>query len=467
MKFRKEIIICSLIIIFMLMSAVSAEENITVDDGVDSTSDYIELVSDQCYDENNISENPILDDNVMDEDENISQEGIEQDTSSGSLDGHGASVGHGFNGVAYASASLNKNIGVHKSSSCSHYSKGDGADVRDDECCIDGMLSNFQSHDVIGVESSNDISDIHTEDIFAETCSSYRQYSDYLNSDSLENLIEENKIGDVFNSNIHIIDFMKFNQLKYDLINFMDAGAKYVDFSIVDLIDVNAFLDIFDKFMNTSSTHDVMTNIPSSNYNPILRNHKYYSDYSDYSFYQDVDLIINSQDLNDEMELFIESDSNISDMLIIQDNMALMNQTFDLNTIPDVCINSYDMESDLQLSDDVGCWPDAHDNSDKSVVIQSFKFSQQINCLSSDMSEDIQHTFYHMIGCECTNTGFTEQHNSYDNLPKVSEFDTITSAEQEDNHDGVLFKKYNVNSPFIVENTSIFALFGVIEVTIP
>ena len=451
----------------MLMSAVSAEENITVDDGTDSALDYVDLESDQCYNENNISENPILDDNVMDDDENISDEAIEQDTCPGSLDGYGASVDQGFNGVAYASASLNKNISVHKSSSCSHYSKGDGADVRDDECSIDGTLSNFQSPDVKGVEALTDISDIHTEDLFAETGSSYREYFDYLKLDSLKNLIEENKIGDVFNSNIHIIDFIKINYLEYDLINFNDAGAKYVDFSIVNLIDVNAFLDIFDKFMNSSSTHEVMTNIPSSNYNPMLRNHKYYSDYSDYSFYQDVDLIINSQNLNDEMELFIESNSNISDMLIIQDNMALMNQTFDLNTMPDVCINSYDMESDLQLSDDVGCLRDAHDNPDKTVAIQSFKFSQPINCLSSNISEDIQHAFYHIIGCECTNTSFTKQHNSYDDLPKVSEFDTVTSAEQDDNHDHVLFKKYNVNSPFIAENTSIFALFGVIEITIP
>ena len=135
--------------------------------------------------------------------------------------------------------------------------------------------------------------------------------------------------------------------------------------------------------------------------------------------------------------------------------------------MPDAFTNSEDIGSDLQSSDDVSSWRDAHDNSDKTVVIQSFEFSQQINCLSSIMSQDIQHTFYHMIGCESTNPGFSEQHNSYDNLPKVSEFNTITSAEQEDNPDGVLFKKYNVNSPFIVENTSIFALFGVIEITIP
>ena len=466
MKFRKEIIIFSLIIIFMLMSAVSAEENITIDEGSDLNSDYIELGSNQGYDENNISENPILDDDVLDVDENISEEDIEQDTYPGSLDKHGASEGYGFKGVAYAGTSLNKNIAVHKPSSCPHFSKDDGADVRDNECGIDGMLSNFQSPDDIGVEALNDIiDDIHAEDLFAKTCSSYREYFNYLKVDSLKNLIEENKIGDVFNSNIPIIDFITINYLKYDLINFMDAGAKYVDFYIV--IDVNAFLDIFDKFMNSSSTHNVMTNIPSSNYNPMLRNHKYYSNYSDYSFYQDADLIIDSDDLNDEMELFIESDSNISDIVIIHDNIALMSQTFDLNTMPDVSINSYDMESDLQLSEGVGCWRDAHDDSDKQVEIQSFKFSQQINCLSSNISEDIQHTFYHMIGCECTNTSFTKQYNSYDNLPKISEFDTITSAEQEDNHDCVLFKKYNVDSPFIVENTSIFALFGVIEITIP
>ena len=459
MKFRKEIIIFSLITIFILMSAVSAEENITVDDGTDSTSDYIELESGQGYSENNISENPILDD------ENISEEDIEQDT--GSLDEHDASMDYEFNGVAYDKSSSIRDMAIHKSSSCSHYSRGDDAEVRDNENSIDGMLSKFQSPDAIGVEALNDIiNDIHTEDLFAETYSSYRQYFDYLKSDSLEKLIEENKIGDVFNSNSHIVDFMKINQLKYDLINFMDSGVKYVDFYI-NLIDVNAFLDIFDKIMNSPSTHNVMTNIPSSNYNPMLRNNKYDSNYSDYSFYQDVDLIINSHDLNDEMELSIESDSNISDMLIIQDNMTLMNQTSDLNTMSDVCINSFDMESDLQLSDDVGSWRDAQDNSDKTLVIQSFKFGQQINCLSSNISENIQPTFYHMIGCECTNTSFTKQYKSYENLPKVSEFDTITSAEQEDNHDYVLFKKHNVISPFIVENTSIFVLFGVIEIKIP
>lgn len=467
MKFRKEIIIFSLITIFILMSAVSAEENITVDDGTDSTSDYIELESGQGYNENNISENLILDDEVTDDDENISEEDIELDTCPGSLDKHGASVNYGYNAVSYHKSSSIKNIDIHKSSSSSHYLKGDDADVRDDENSIDGMLSNFQSSDVMGVEALNGIiDDVHTEDLFAETFSSYRQYFDYLNFDSLENFIEENRIEDVFNSNSHIVDFMKINQLKYDLFNFMDAGVKYVDFYI-NLSDVNAFLDIFDKIMNSPSTHNVMANIPSSNYNPILRNHKYDSNYSDYSFYQDVDLIINSYDLNDEMELLMESDSNISDILIIQENMALMNQTSDLNTMLDVCINSVDMESDLQLSDDVGCWRDAQDNSDKTVVVQSFKFGQQINCLSSNISENIQPTFYHMIGCECTNTSFTKQYKSYENLPKVSEFDTITSAEQEDNHDYVLFKKHNVISPFIVENTSIFVLFGVIEIKIP
>ena len=448
----------------MLMSAVSAEENITVDDGTDSTSDYVELDSNQGYNENNISENPILDDDeVMDDDENISEEDIGLDIHHGSWDKQDASAGYEFNGVAYGKSSSIKDIAIHKSSSCPHYSKGDDADVRDNENSIDGMLSNFQSPDAMSVEA---LMNIHAEDLFAQTYSSYRQYFDYLKYDSLEKLIEENKIGDVFNSNGHIVDFMKINQLKYDLINFMDSGVKYVDFYI-NLIDVNAFLDIFDKIMNSPSTHNVMTTIPSSNYNPMLRNHKYDSNYSDYSFYQDVDLIINSHDLNDEMELSIESDSNISDMLIIQDNMTLINQTFDLNTILDVCINSFDMESDLQLSDEVGCWRDAQDNSDKTLEIQSFKFDQQINCLSSNISENIQPTFYHMIGCECTNTSFTKQYKSYENLPKVSEFDTITSAEQEDNHDYVLFKKHNVISPFIVENTSIFVLFGVIEIKIP
>lgn len=398
MKFRKEIIIFSLIIIFMLMSAVSAEENITIGDGADSTSDYVELDSNPGYDENNISENPILDG-----DENISEEGIEQDTYNDSLDGQDASADYGFNGAAYdrassnmnmavyksssashfskgsadsadygfkgvpyACASSNMNRAVHESSSASHFSKGDGAGVGDDESSIDGMFSNFQFIDVIGVEALNVI--IHAEDIFAETYSSYAEF---------------------------------------------------------------------------------------------------YSNYSGHGFYQVLDLIINSYDLNNAMELFMESDRNISDMRIISDNMILMNHTFDLNAIPDVCISSYDMDSDLQLSDDADCWHDAQDNSDKTAAIQSFNFSQQINCLSSNMSQDIQHTFYHVIGCECTNTGFTKQNNSYDNLPKVSEFDTITGSEQEDNHDCVLFKKYNVNSPFIVENSSIFALFGVIEITIP
>lgn len=446
----------------MLMSAVSAEENITIDDGSDLASDYIELGSDQSYNENDIDDNPLPEDNVV-VDENISEDSIKQDTYQRPLDENDASSDYGFKGMTYASASLNKNFAVQKPSSSSLYSEGDDADVKDDECSVDGKHSNSQSPDVMCAEA---LKDIPAENLFAQTYSSYREYFDYLNLDSLEHLLEENKIGDVFNANSHIIDFANLDSLKHDLIKFMGAGAKYVDYSM-NLIDVDAFLDIFDKFMNFPSTHDVMANIPSSNYNPMLRNHKDYSNYSDYSFYPDADLIINSYDLDDEMELFMESDSNISDMLIIQDNTALINQTSDLNTMPDVCIDSYDMKSDLQLSDDTGCLRDAQDNSDKTAEIQSFKFIQQINCLPSNISEDIQHNSHHMIGCECTNTSFTKQHNSYENLPKVSEFDTIASAEQEDNHDHVLFKKYNVDSPFIVENTSIFALFGVIEITIP
>ena len=172
--------------------------------------------------------------------------------------------------------------------------------------------------------------------------------------------------------------------------------------------------------------------------------------------------------MSDDAKLSIESDSNVSDVLIIQDNMVLINQTIDLNTITDVFINSYDDMANLQSSADGDCWRDAYDNSDATVEKQSFRFSQPINSLSSNnISKDIQHTFYHMIGCECTNTSFTKQYASYDDLPEVSEFDTVTNTEHEDNHDNVLFKKYNVNAPFIVENSSVFALFGVIKITIP
>ena len=82
------------------MSAVSAEENITVDDGTDSASDYIELESNQGYIEN-ISENPILNDDVMDDDENISEEDVEPDDYQGSFGRHGASLDYGFNGASY------------------------------------------------------------------------------------------------------------------------------------------------------------------------------------------------------------------------------------------------------------------------------------------------------------------------------------------------------------------------------
>ena len=125
------------------------------------------------------------------------------------------------------------------------------------------------------------------------------------------------------------------------------------------------------------------------------------------------------------------------------------------------------MKPDLQISDAGDCRHDTYRNSDEIIETQCLKLSQQINCLSSNMSEDIQHSFYHVIGCECTNTSFTKQHDSYDNLPEVSEFDTVTSTEKEDNRDDILFKKINVNAPFIVENSSVFALFGVIKITIP
>ena len=436
----------------MLMSAVSAEENITLDDGANLDSDYIELDSNQDYNED-VGENPTLEDNVADDDENISNESSESDISSGSLNNHGASPDKGFNVVANAGTSFGKDITFHKSSSYSHYSKGGGADVKVNERNFDVMFSNFQSHDVPGFEALMDIND-YADDFSAKADSIYK---DYLKFDSLKNLIEENQIEDVFNGNINVIDFKNID----DLISFMESGVKYADLSIGNLFDINAFFDIFDKIMNSPSTDNTMTNIPSFNNNPTLRNHK---DYPDYSFYQNADSIMDLHDVDDEMEL-LGLDSDISDILIIRDNMTLINQTFDLKTIHDVCINSYNIGSDLQLSDDGDCWRDAYDNSDKTVEIPSFEFSQQINCLSSNISEDIQHTFYHIIGCECTNTSFTRQYANYDNLPEVSEFDTVTSTE-EDNHDYVLFK-HNVNAPFIVENASVFSLFGVIKITIP
>ena len=411
MKFRKEMIIFSLLIIFMLMSAVSAEENITSDDGT-IASDYVELDSDSGYNEN-VGDNSILEDNVID-DENISDGDSEPDISPGSLDGYGFSVEKGFNAVANAGVSLNKCIDFHKSSSYSHYSKNADVGVN-----INGMFSNSQSLDDIGFEALNSIFNSHTEDFSLKTHSSYREYFNYLKLYSLKKLI-----GDVSNGNTHIADY-----LEYDLINFMDARAKYDDSPMMNL---NTFLDIFDKTMNSPTTYDVVTKTDSYG----------------------------------GLELFVGFDSTIPDMLIIHNGTALINQTFDLKTVSDICINSYEDESDLHSSDEEGAWRDAYDNSDETVEIQSFEFSQQINRLSSDMSKDIQHTFYHMIGCECTNTGLAKQYASYDDFLQVSEFDTITRAE-EDNHDNVLFKKVNVNAPFIVENASIFALFGVIKITIP
>ena len=423
MKFRKEIIIFSLVIIFMLMSAVSAEENITDD----SASDYVELDSDSSYSEN-VSDDSIIDDNVADE--NISEDNSGQDISPGSLNGH---AGYEFNSIAKAGASSSKNIYFHKSSSYSPYSKNADADVAVNGHTNEEMFSNF---DMCG-DSLTD--SIYGENYFTKTDSSYQDYS---KADSSKNLIDENNLGDVFKANIHI----DLKTIDY-LISFMGAGAENIDFPIADIFDVDAFLDIFDKIMNSPSTHNTMTNIPSYNNDSTLRNQKYCSTYSLYP-----------DDLDDGMDLFIKSDNNT--MVTLEDT-ELLNQTFDLKTIHDVCINSYG-ESDLQLSDG-DSFNEAQDNT---VEIQCFKFSPQINCLSDNISEDIQHNSYPMIGCECTNTGFSKQHNSYDNLDEVSKSDTITRTE-EDNHDNVLFKKHNVSAPFIVENHSVFALFGVIKITIP
>lgn len=438
----------------MLMSAVSAEENITLD-ATDSTSNYLELDSDQDY-----GENPILEDNIIDDEKNISEEDAEPDICSGSLNGHDAYSANA--GPAHATkTSFDKGIAFHKSASCPRYEKSNGADDTVNERIVGGMFSNSQLSDDLGIEAYDIFrNDVRSEEEFsAETYFNYRKCFDYLKLDSLNNFLEENKIEDVFNSNIPSIDFNTIDYLKYDLINFMGIGVKYADFHVEKLINLNVFLDIFDKIMNSPPNNDVMANISLPNSTPTLRNHKYYSNFSDYGLYQDADSIINSYDLNNETELFIESDSNISDIQIIRVNMTVINQT------SDVYINSYDnAKSDLQSSGNCDCCRDTY--IDETVEIQSFKFNQQINCLPNNISEDIPHVFYHMIGCECTSTGFTKQHNSYDELPEVSEFDTITSTE-EDNHDNFLFNKFNVNAPFILENPSVFALFGVIKITIP
>ena len=75
----------------MLMSAVSAQDNITVDDGADLTSDFVEVDSNQGYSENDVSENPVQDDSVSDDDGNVSQEDIKQDIHLNPLDGSAAS----------------------------------------------------------------------------------------------------------------------------------------------------------------------------------------------------------------------------------------------------------------------------------------------------------------------------------------------------------------------------------------
>lgn len=447
----------------MLMSAVSAEENITDDGAI--TSDNIEIDSNQGY---NVSDDSIQEVSLID-DENISEDDTEPASSSNSADAHYAIADYEFNVIAkgsaaMAGASFDKDFSNHRSSSFSHYPKNFTADMFN-ERSIDEKFSDFQYPANMAPEALNDIiNDISGESLSWKISSSYSEYFN-MKLDSLKNLIDENEIGDVFNGNAPIIDFKTIDYLKHNLISFMDAGAKYADSSIGNLFDVDAFFDILDKIMNLPSTHNVMTNIPSANNDSTLRNSKYYSDYG---LYTDSDSIMNYYDLSDDEESSIESDGNISDMIIIQDNIELTNQTFDLKTVQDVCIASYDdMKSNLQLSDAGDCRHDTYNNFDESPEMQSLKFSKQIDCLPSNISEDLQNTFYHIIGCECSNTSFTKQYDRQDNLPEVNEFDTITSTEQEDNHDNILFKKYNVNAPFIVENTSVFALFGVIKITIP
>ena len=448
----------------MLMSAVSAEDNTTIDDGA-VTSDFIELDSSQ----DSVSEDSILEDSVIDDDDkNISQENVKPNISPDTFNGNEAGADHGFNVIgkgssATAGISFNKDFAVHKSSAYSQSPRYDIADAFN-ERDNDDEFSNFQSPKYMCPEAVNDIlDDITCEDFSWQADSDYSEYFDYLKWDSVKNLIDESEIGDVFNANTHIIDFKTIDNLKDDLIGFMDAGAKYAKSSFVNLVDINAFFDIFDKIMNMPTTHNAMTTIPSSNSDSALRNNKYYSDYT---FYQDTDSIMNYSDLDDDKEL--DMDSNVSDILIIHDNIEITNQTSDLKAMQSVYIDPYeDMKSDLRVSNAGDCRHDTFGNCDERMEMQILKLSQQANCLSYNMSEDIQHTFYHVIGCECTNTSFTKQHNSYDNLPEVREPDTVTSTEKEDNHDYVLFKKHNVNAPFIVENTSVFALFGVIKITIP
>ncbi len=446
----------------MLMSAVSAEDNTTIDDGA-VTSDFIELDSSQ----DSVSEDSILEDSVIDDDDkNISEENVKPNISPDKFNGNEAGADHGFNVIgkgssATAGISFNKDFAIHKSSAYSQspkYDLEDGFNERDS----DEKFSNFQYLDNMCPEAVNDILDDFTgEDFSWQADSDYSEYFDYLKLDSVKNLIDESEIGDVFNANTYIIDLKTIDNLKDNLIGFIDAGAKYAKSSFMNLVDMNAFFDIFDKIMNMPTTHNTMATIPSSNSDSTLRNSKYYSDYT---FYPDTDSIMNYSDLDEDEEL----DSNVSDMAIIHDNIELTKQTSDLKAMQSVYIDSYDgMKSDLQISDAGDCRHDTSSNCDERIDMQIIKLSQQANCLSYNMSEDIQHTFYHVIGCECTNTSFTKQNNSYDNLPEVSEFDTVTSTEKEDNHDYVLFKKHNVNAPFIVENTSVFALFGVIKITIP
>ena len=205
----------------MLMSAVSAEENMTIDDDA-ITSDYMELDSNQSYD---VSDDSITEDTDIDDDKNVSEEA---DSSQDPRETQYNNVKPGFDVISKASsaiagASSSNDFAFHKSSS---YPKYTSADTSTERSTYE-KLSNCQSPDTMGLEALNDIS---CKDLSWPTVSSYSEYFDYFKLDCLKNMIDESEIEDVLNANADIIDLKTIDCLKDNLIGFMDAGAKYVDF---------------------------------------------------------------------------------------------------------------------------------------------------------------------------------------------------------------------------------------------
>ena len=549
MKFRKEIIIFSLVVLLFAISAVSADENVT--DEINLIADDLEVQSSPDCDngtEEDSDSNHTLESNIVQKDRGTYSESNVSNQTAG-IDNYTAKVIQ-VNPIIEYGDIVWYNLTVSNSviwtitvlnSGNAYYSDNvtvcdflpDWLKVIDETSTSTKSPAKDAGNSVYVCPNVKDIftfPDIHCyakerviannlENITGRAESNYESISRVFKRDSkalistVSYFISDNNVlNDYIYGNIDVETFYQsigLDLTKFSIDNIYEKSAD----SIINLTNKGRIiLDIIDRVTKWTSEHATTAETSTYIENDPSKNKNYkYSHYLNHSnnliglidsnlYFQDTTLPENLQDFNNiewililnieditqssvgykffeenngsylnysdisyesNMSHLINLESTFENSDIINDNSTIMvrnNHKTLTNPYNAVTLNEYGTDysgrtSEMNLNNEITI--------DVYVLLSG-------NCQNIDEGSlyRLSYDLYQVTECEYADTNFTKQFD-YSNLPHVDETDFIDDEKESDNQDTFLAKNHQINAPFNAVDSSIFALFGLIGVTIP